>query len=380
MRIVVPSETAAGETRVALVPRSITQLASGKVAVAVQTGAGAAAGITDQAFIESGAEVVAEREALLASGDITVVVRRPEAADIRSLREGSVLVGVLEPSGDPATLRALLERNITSFRLEAMPRISRAQDMDVLSSMATLAGYHASVMAAFRLPRLFPLLMTAAGTLTPARVLVLGAGVAGLQAIATCRRLGAVVEAFDVRPAVKEQVESLGARFVEVGIESSEQQDAGGYAKELSQDAVQREHQVLAEHVRESDVVITTAMVPNRRAPTLVTKDMVDAMRPGSVIVDLAAASGGNCEYTEPDKEVRIKGVLILGPTNVPAAVPGQASQLYSHNVTRFLAQILKDGELRLDFDDEVVAQTCMTSEGKARGEQIEALLQGSAA
>jgi len=380
VRIVVPSETAAGETRVALVPRSITQLASGKVAVAVQTGAGAAAGITDQAFIESGAEVVAEREALLASGDITVVVRRPEAADIRSLREGSVLVGVLEPSGDPATLRALLERNITSFRLEAMPRISRAQDMDVLSSMATLAGYHASVMAAFRLPRLFPLLMTAAGTLTPARVLVLGAGVAGLQAIATCRRLGAVVEAFDVRPAVKEQVESLGARFVEVGIESSEQQDAGGYAKELSQDAVQREHQVLAEHVRESDVVITTAMVPNRRAPTLVTKDMVDAMRPGSVIVDLAAASGGNCEYTEPDKEVRIKGVLILGPTNVPAAVPGQASQLYSHNVTRFLAQILKDGELRLDFDDEVVAQTCMTSEGKARGEQIEALLQGSAA
>ncbi|MBV8444856.1 MAG: Re/Si-specific NAD(P)(+) transhydrogenase subunit alpha [Candidatus Dormibacteraeota bacterium] len=380
MRIVVPSETAAGETRVALVPRSITQLASGKVAVAVQAGAGAAAGITDQAFIESGAEVVAERAALLASGDITVVVRRPEAADIRSLREGSVLVGVLEPSGDPATLRALLERNITSFRLEAMPRISRAQDMDVLSSMATLAGYHASVMAAFRLPRLFPLLMTAAGTLTPARVLVLGAGVAGLQAIATCRRLGAVVEAFDVRPAVKEQVESLGARFVEVGIESSEQQDAGGYAKELSQDAVQREHQVLAEHVRESDVVITTAMVPNRRAPTLVTKDMVDAMRPGSVIVDLAAASGGNCEYTEPDKEVRIKGVLILGPTNVPAAVPGQASQLYSHNVTRFLAQILKDGELRLDFDDEVVAQTCMTSEGKPRGEQIEALLQGSAA
>ena len=284
MRIVVPSETAAGETRVALVPRSITQLASDKVSVAVQSGAGTLAGITDEAFTESGAEIVGDRAALLASGDITVVVRRPEASDVRLLRDGSVLAGVLEPSGDLATLRALLERNVTSFRLEAMPRISRAQDMDVLSSMATLAGYHVSVMAAFRLPRLFPLLMTAAGTLTPARVLVLGAGVAGLQAIATCRRLGAVVEAFDVRPAVKEQVESLGARFVEVGIESSEQQDTGGYAKELSQDAVQREHQVLAEHVRDSDVVITTAMVPNRRAPVLVTRDMVDAMRPGSVM------------------------------------------------------------------------------------------------
>jgi proton-translocating NAD(P)+ transhydrogenase subunit alpha len=380
VRIAVPAETAPGETRVALVPRSVSQLVSDKVQVAVQSGAGTAAGITDDAFKEAGAEISGDRAALLGGADLTVVVRRPAAADAATLRQGSVLVGVLEPAGDPELVQALLQRSINAFRLEAMPRISRAQDMDVLSSMATLSGYHVSVMAAYRLPRLFPLLMTAAGTLTPARVLVIGAGVAGLQAIATCRRLGAIVEAFDVRPVVREQVESLGARFVEVGIESAEQQDAGGYAKELSSDAQQREHEVLAEHVRESGLVITTAAVPNRRAPVLVTKDMVDAMRPGSVIVDLAAATGGNCEFTKPDEEVRQGGVLILGPTNVPAAVPGQASQLYAHNVTRFLAQIVKDGALQLNFDDEVVAQTCMTHEGKPMGEQMQSLLQGSTA
>jgi NAD(P) transhydrogenase subunit alpha len=261
-----------------------------------------------------------------------------------------------------------------------MPRISRAQDMDVLSSMATLAGYHAAVMAAFRLPRIFPLLMTAAGTITPARALVLGAGVAGLQAIATCRRLGAVVEAFDVRPAVREQVESLGARFVETGVESDTQQDTGGYARELEADAQARQHQVLAEHVKESDVVISTAQIPNRKAPVLVTADMVASMRTGSVIVDLAAPGGGNCELTRPDEEVNANGVLILGPMNLPAAIPGQASQLYSHNATRFLSQLLKDGAVHLDFDDVVISQTCITHEGKPMGEQIEALLQGAKA
>ena len=251
MRIIAPTETAPGETRVALVPRSATQLVSTGATVAIQAGAGVAAGITDAAYREVGAEVVADRVALLGDADIVVVVRRPDTEFVSHLKRGSILVGVLEPAADPAMVRALVDGGITAFRLEAMPRISRAQDMDVLSSMATLAGYHAAVMAAFRLPRIFPLLMTAAGTITPARALVLGAGVAGLQAIATCRRLGAVVEAFDVRPAVRDQVESLGARFVETGVESETQQDTGGYARELEADAQARQHQVLAEHVKD---------------------------------------------------------------------------------------------------------------------------------
>jgi H+-translocating NAD(P) transhydrogenase subunit alpha len=380
MRITAPTETAPGETRVALVPRSAAQLVSTSATVAIQAGAGAAAGISDAEYHEVGAEVVADRAALLADADIVVVIRRPDAAFVGQMKRGSVLVGVLEPAGDPAVVRALVDGGITAFRLEAMPRISRAQDMDVLSSMATLAGYNAAVMAALRLPRIFPLMMTAAGTITPARALVLGAGVAGLQAIATCRRLGAVVEAFDVRPAVRDQVESLGARFVETGVESETQQDTGGYARELEADAQARQHQVLAEHVKESDVVISTAQIPNRKAPILVTADMVASMRTGSVIVDLAAPGGGNCELTKPGEEVNANGVLILGPLNLPAALPGQASQLYAHNATRFLMQILKDGALHLDFDDVVISQTCITHDGKPMGEQIEALLQGATA
>jgi H+-translocating NAD(P) transhydrogenase subunit alpha len=380
MRIAVPAETAPGETRVALIPRSIAQLIGVGATAAVQAGAGEAAGYPDAAYREAGAEIAAERSHLMSSGDITVVVRRPEPADLKQLKEGSVVVGLLDPGGNPDPVRVLIDRHVTSFRLEAMPRISRAQDMDVLSSMATIAGYHAAILAAYRLPRLFPLLMTAAGTITPAHVLVLGAGVAGLQAIATCKRLGAVVEAYDVRAAVREQVESLGARFIEVGIESEEQQDTGGYAKELTEAAQRREHEVIAKHVRDSDVVITTAFVPNKKAPVLITKDMVDGMRPGSVIVDLAAPAGGNCEYTRADEDVLVHGVLVLGPTNLPAAMPGQASQLYSGNVTRFLMQIIKDGELKLDFDDVVISQTCMTHDGKAMGEQIGALLAGATA
>jgi H+-translocating NAD(P) transhydrogenase subunit alpha len=380
MRISAPKETAPGETRVALVPRSATQLVSTGATVAIQAGAGAAAGLTDAAYKEVGAEIVKDATALLADSDIVVVVRRPDKDLVGHLKRGAILVGVLEPAADPAMVRALIDNGITAFRLEAMPRISRAQDMDVLSSMATLAGYHAAVMAAYRLPRIFPLMMTAAGTITPARALVLGAGVAGLQAIATCRRLGAVVEAFDVRPAVRDQVESLGARFVETGVESDTAQDTGGYARELASDAQERQRQVLAEHVRDSDVVISTAQIPNRKAPILVTAEMVASMRPGSVIVDLAAPGGGNCELTKADQEVIDHGVVILGPTNLPASIPGQASQLYSHNATRFLTQMIKDGQVHLDFDDEVISQTCITHEGKPVGEQIEALLQGAKA
>jgi NAD(P) transhydrogenase subunit alpha len=348
--------------------------------VAIQSGAGTAAGLPDAAYREVGADVVADRAALLADSDVVIVVRRPETKLVGELKRGAILVGVLEPAGDPALVRALIDRGVTAFRLEAMPRISRAQDMDVLSSMATLAGYHAAVMAAYRLPRIFPLMMTAAGTITPARALILGAGVAGLQAIATCRRLGAVVEAFDVRPAVRDQVESLGARFVETGVESDTAQDTGGYARELAADAQQRQHEVLAEHVRDSDVVITTAQIPNRKAPILITADMVASMRGGSVIVDLAAPGGGNCELTRPDEEVIDHGVVILGPTNLPASIPGQASQLYSHNATRFVLQLFKDGQVQLDFDDVVISQTCITHDGKAVGDQIEALLQGAGA
>jgi len=380
MRIAAPKETAAGETRVALVPRSATQLASTGATVAIQAGAGTAAGLTDAAYREAGAEVVDDPTALLAGSDIVVVVRRPDRDLVGHLKRGSILIGVLEPAADAGMVRGRIDNQSTAFRLEAMPRISGSQDMDVLSSMATLAGYHAAVIAAYRLPRIFPLMMTAAGTITPARALVLGAGVAGLQAIATCRRLGAVVEAFDVRPAVRDQVESLGARFVETGVESDTQQDTGGYARELATDAQERQRQVLAEHVRDSDVVISTAQIPNRKAPILVTAEMVASMRPGSVIVDLAAPGGGNCELTKADEEVNDHGVVILGPTNLPAAIPGQASQLYSHNATRFLTQMVKDGQVHLDFDDEVFGQTCITHEGKPMGEQIETLLQSAKA
>lgn len=380
MRIAVPAETAPRETRVAVVPRSVAQLNKAGATVAVQAGAGVASGIADAAYAEAGAEIETDRTRLLGGADLTAVVRRPPAADLSLLKQGSVLVGMIDPGRDPAPLRTLIERRITAFRLEAVPRISRAQDMDVLSSQANLGGYHAAVMSAYRLPRLFPLMMTAAGTITPARVLVLGAGVAGLQAIATCKRLGAVVEAYDVRPAVREQVESLGGRFIEVGIESESHQDAGGYAKELTADAQAREHEVLGQHVKDSDVVITTAFVPGRPAPVLVTRDMVAGMRHGAVIIDLAASGGGNCELTKPDEEVDADGVLILGPTNLPAAIPGQASQLYSHNLTRFVLQMLAEGKLTLDFDDVVIAQTCMTHDGQPRGEQMTNLLAGSAA
>jgi NAD(P) transhydrogenase subunit alpha len=379
MRIAVPAEAAPGETRVALVPKSVVRLVKAGASVAVEAGAGEHAGFDDSAYTEAGAETVAGRAALLGSADLTAVVRRPEASDVKHLREGSALVGMLDPGGDAANLQPLIERRITAFRLEAMPRISRAQDMDVLSAMATISGYHSAVTAASRLPRLFPMLMTAAGTITPARVLVVGAGVAGLQAVAMCRRLGAIVEAFDVRPAVREQVESLGARYVETGAESEQQQDAGGYAKALGEEAKRKQNEVLAEHVRDADVVITTALIPNQRAPLLVTEEMVHSMRAGSVIVDLAAPAGGNCAFTKPDEEVIERRVLILGPTNPPAKIPGQASQLYSHNVTRFIEISLHEGELRFDFDDVVVSQTCMTRDGQPYGEQMSALLAGKA-
>lgn len=285
---------------------------------------------------------------------------------------------MLDPAGDPAILHPLLDRKISAFRMEALPRISRAQDMDVLSSQANLGGYYAAILGAHKLPRLLPLMMTAAGTVTPARVLVIGAGVAGLQAIATAHRLGAMVEAFDVRPAVKEQVESLGAKFVDVGLSATDTETSGGYAKELSEEQHQREQEVLAARAREADIIITSAFVPHKPAPRLITKETVAAMKPGSVIVDLAAPSGGNCELTEMGKEVVKHDVLIIGAENLSTQIPAQASQLYSHNLMRFLLQVIKEGAITLDFDDVVIGDTCMTHAGEARAQDITALLAGA--
>jgi len=370
MRIGVARELVPEEHRVALVPESAARLIAVGAEVVAEKGSGEAAFFPDATYREAGVAILTTHRQVLTTSDLLLKVRPPLARgkgtdEITMLREGSVLVGMLQPLSQPELIEQLAKRGVTAFSLDRLPRISRAQDMDVLSSMSTVSGYHAVLMAAQRLPRFFPLLMTAAGTVTPARVLVLGAGVAGLQAIATARRLGGVVRAFDVRPQVKEQVESLGAQFVDVGepVEAAEGQ--GGYAAEVSASTQQREQEALAREVAEADVVITTALVPGRRAPVLVTKAAVAKMRPGSVVVDLAAEAGGNCELTEPGKEIQTGGVWILGPLDLPSRMAYHASQLYSRNVSRFALSLIKDGELQLNFDDEVISATCVAHDGQ---------------
>jgi NAD(P) transhydrogenase subunit alpha len=362
MRIAVTREVAARERRVALVPKSITAVAKLGADVVIEAGAGSPAGISDGEYTDAGATVANSASAAFAGADVILRVRRPEVDVIKDYPKNSVVVGMLERGEDSSMVEALRERDITSFSLEALPRITRVQDMDVLSAMATLSGYSGALLAADRLPRIYPLLMTAAGTITPAHVLVIGAGVAGLQAIATCRRLGAVVEAFDVRAAAREQVESLGARFVDTGVSA---EGTGGYAAALSHEDEEREKAVLAEHIAGADVVISTAFVPGKPAPRLITKEMVSGMRSGSVIVDLSAPSGGNCELTVADEEVTHDEVLILGPTDLPSRLAPQASQLYSHNVSRFLSLIVKEGQLAIDLEDEVLKATCVTHAGQ---------------
>lgn len=362
MRIAVTREVAPRERRVALVPKSVSAVAKLGADVVVEAGAGSPAGIADAEYSDAGATVANSASGAFQGADVILRVRRPEIDAIKDYPKNSVLVGMLDPGGDSKVVDALRERDITSFSLEALPRITRVQDMDVLSAMATLSGYSGALLAASRLPRIYPLLMTAAGTITPAHVLVIGAGVAGLQAIATCRRLGAVVEAFDVRAAAREQVESLGARFVDTGVSA---EGTGGYAAALSHEDEEREKAALAEHIASADAVITTAFVPGKPAPKLITKEMVSAMRPGSVIIDLAAPSGGNCELTVPDEEITHGEVLILGPTDLPSRLAPQASQLYSHNVSRFLSLIVKDGQLAIDLEDEVLKATCVTHAGQ---------------
>jgi NAD(P) transhydrogenase subunit alpha len=355
MKVGVPRETAPGEHRVALVPESVKRLTGSGFEIELERGAGEAASFLDPAYEEAGATLVADPY----SADAIAKVQTPSAEEVERLREGQLLIGFLQPLTDREGIDRLAQRGVVAFAMESIPRITRAQAMDALSSQATVSGYKAAILAAERLPRFFPMLMTAAGTVTPAKVLVLGAGVAGLQAIATARRLGAVVSGFDVRPVVREQVESLGATFLDLGVTGEE--TAGGYARELTPEEQQRQQEALEARVPDFDVVITTALVPGRPAPRLIPASAVAAMRPGSVIVDLAAETGGNCELTEPGEAVVREGVTILGYTELPSTMPLHASQLYSRNVLALLQHLAPDGQLNLDWDDEITSSACVT-------------------
>ena len=373
MNIVVLRETQAGESRVALMPDSVKKLIASQASVLVESGAGLGAARTDDEYREAGAEVQADRKELLAAADVLVTVGRPEPEVFGGLKSGAVVLGFLRPLDEPRELTPALQRGLTTFAMELVPRITRAQSMDALSSMATVAGYKAVVLAAASIPRMFPLLMTAAGTVPPARVLVLGAGVAGLQAIATARRLGAVVEAYDVRAAAGEQVRSLGATFLEVDLGGLKTEDAGGYAVELSEEALKRGRDLIAEHAKSADVIITTAQVPGRRAPLLMDEAAVDGMKRGAVVIDLAGSTGGNVEPSKADEVVERAGVTILAPTNLPATVPVHASQLYSRNVTAFLGLVIKDGGLNIDINDDVVGPSCVTHKGQFVNQRVAA-------
>jgi NAD(P) transhydrogenase subunit alpha len=365
LQVGVPRETQSGEQRVALVPESVTRLKQSGLDIVVQSGAGAAAGYTDAAYEKAGARMVADARAVLAS-DIVLKVKPPTfdgGGEVAQLKENAVLIGFLDPLTSPRLLAALAARHVSAVSMELIPRITRAQSMDALSSQATVAGYKAVLLAAAATGRLFPMLMTAAGTIPPARVLVLGAGVAGLQAIATARRLGAIVEGYDVRPEVKEQVESLGARWV--GLAMEEAVGAGGYAKEVSAEAQKKALEHLKKLVIEADVVITTAAIPGKRSPVLVTDDMVDGMKPGAVIVDLAAEGGGNCTKTVAGETVDVGGVTIMGPLNLSSTMPYHASQMYSRNLTTLLNHLVKDGAIQLNLEDEITAGSLVTHGGE---------------
>ncbi len=378
MKLGVPRETWPGEARVALIPSSVAPLKKAGLEVFVEENAGTAAGFTDAAFRDAGAEIV-PRSSVFSNADILLQVRAVPA-ELSSLRRGQTVIGFADPLGSPDAIDEIARTGATAFSMELMPRITRAQSMDALSSMATIAGYKGVLLAADHLPRMFPMLMTAAGTLTAARVFIVGAGVAGLQAIATSRRLGARVEAYDVRPAVKEQVQSLGGRFVEMALETADAEDKGGYAKAQDESFYRRQREMMLRVVAGNDVVITTALIPGKKAPVLVTQEMVEAMAPGSVVVDLAAERGGNCELTQPDKLVVHKGVTIIGPSNPPALVPNHASQMYAKNITTFLNHLLgkegaKKDALDLDLTDEITRDTLLTRGGEIVHGRVKDLL-----
>ena len=371
MIVGVVRESFPGERRVALIPAVIPNLAKASLEVTVETGAGWQAGYPDEAFAEKGAKIAPDRASVFAAADIVVQVLcygsndKTGRADIPLLRRGQVLIGFLRPLGSRQTVEEIAGTGALAFAVEMMPRSTRAQSMDALSSMATVCGYKAVLIAANTLPRLFPMMTTAAGTITPGRVLVIGAGVAGLQAIATAKRLGAVVSGYDLRPAAKEQVQSLGARFVELPIEAKDAQDAGGYAKAQDEAFYARQRELLGRVVSESDVVITTAVVPGKKAPILVTKEMVQGMAPGSVIVDLAAERGGNCELTRAEETIVVNGVTIVGEINLASTVPYHASQMYARNLVAFLLLLAKGGKLNLNMQDDIIRDTLLTQNGE---------------
>ena len=373
MKVATPKERAQDERRVALVPDTAAKLKAAGLDVTVEGGAGAAAFISDDEYEKAGVVVVKDASSLLEEADAVLKVQAPAAGEIDLIRKDAVLISFLQPATQGDIVRALAKRGVTAFSLELVPRISRAQSMDALSSQASAAGYKAVLMAAARLGKFFPMMMTAAGTVAPARVLVMGAGVAGLQAIATARRLGAVVSAYDVRPAVKEEVQSLGATFIELPLET--QEGEGGYAREQSEEFLRKQRELIGEHISRSDVVITTAAVPGRRAPLLVTAEMVRGMRHGSVIVDLAAETGGNVELTKAGEELEVGGVTIIGTRNVPSTMPLHASQLYARNVANLLLHLVKDGAVHLDFDDEITKGSCVTHGGEIVNERAKQAL-----
>ncbi len=370
MIVGVVKETEGGERRVALDPDSVARLIKKGVEVHVQSGAGDGAFHGDAAYEAAGATVVPDAISVWQHSDVILKVNPPTPDEVGLLQSRAIIIGFLNPLRDPERIQRIADRGASAFSMEMIPRISRAQSMDALSSQSSVAGYKAVLLAASALAKFFPMMTTAAGTVRPARVFVIGAGVAGLQAIATARRLGAEVEAFDIRPVVKEEVQSLGARFVEVELEE-EAEAEGGYAKEVSEVARKREQDLLAEHVASADVVITTAQVPGKKAPVLVTQTMLAAMKPGSVVVDLAADQGGNVELSQPDKEVSYNGVTILGPANLPSSLPVHATQMYAKNLMTLLDVILQDGELRLDLEDEIVDASLVVHAGEVRNERV---------
>ncbi|GAB5410050.1 MAG: Re/Si-specific NAD(P)(+) transhydrogenase subunit alpha [Balneolaceae bacterium] len=365
MIIAVPKETAEYERRVALTPDVVAQLVKKDLEIWIESDAGLASNYLDAAYEEAGAKIISDRTKLFQKTDALLAVQTPPEVDLKNLQKSSILVCFLWALQHSDLVESLKVQGISSLGMDAVPRISRAQNMDALSSMSSIAGYKASLIAAGTLDKYFPMMMTAAGTIPPSKALILGAGVAGLQAIATCRKLGAVVEAYDVRPVVKEQVESLGAKFVEVPLEEENTETKGGYAKELSKDSQERQKQVVHEHVKKSDIVITTALIPGRPAPLLVTKEMVADMKPGSVIVDLAAENGGNCELTEAGKTVIANEVHIVGPVNLPSQLSNHASLLYAKNMLNLLNLLIKEGAADFNFEDEILLNTTITHHGE---------------
>jgi NAD(P) transhydrogenase subunit alpha len=381
MIVGVPKESYPAERRVALIPGFVERVEKLGLDVIVQKDAGDAAGFADHLYVEQGARIVSNRRELYGSSDIILQVRAAAAnpargaADIRLMKTGSVLIGFLEPYASGDMLQVLAKSRVSSFAMELIPRITRAQDMDALSSMASIAGYRAALMAACALPRMYPMLITAAGTIVPARVFVIGAGVAGLQAIATAHRVGAVVSAYDVRPAVREQVQSLGAKFLEIELDTDGAEKSDGYAQDMGEEYYRRQRELMARVIAESDVVITTAAVPGKKAPLLISEEMVKGMEPGAVIVDLVAEQGGNCACTVPGETVTRHGVTVIGPVNLTSTVPYHASQLYSKNITSFLGVVMKEGQVDTECRDEIACESLLTKEGRLVNLKVQSAL-----